>query len=125
LFDEQIFIFAPGGKDKTRITICSSYITFFESIARRAVTMVYFEGEMWRRCGMPPKIRVLKAKLRKAGFTSRPGKGSHTVFTHPDLPGARLVLAGSDGDDAQRYQIADVQEMLEKLHDKQRWEERK
>jgi predicted RNA binding protein YcfA (HicA-like mRNA interferase family) len=74
---------------------------------------------------MPPKIRELKAKLRKAGFTSRPGKGSHIVFTHPDLPGDRLVLAGSDGDDAQRYQIADVQDILEKLRSKQRREEKK
>lgn len=74
---------------------------------------------------MPPKIRELKAKLRKAGFTSRPGKGSHIVFTHPDLPADRLVLAGSDGDDAQRYQIADVQDILEKLRSKQRREEKK
>jgi predicted RNA binding protein YcfA (HicA-like mRNA interferase family) len=95
-----------------------------QGIARGATTMIYLE-ETWRRSGeMPPKIRELKAKLRKAGFTSRPRKGSHTVFTHADLPGARLVLAGSDGDDAQRYQIADVQDMLEKLCAKQRREER-
>jgi predicted RNA binding protein YcfA (HicA-like mRNA interferase family) len=74
---------------------------------------------------MPPKIRELKAKLRKAGFTSRPGKGSHRVFTHPDLPRARLVLAGSDGDDAQRYQIDDVLEILEQLHARQRREGKK
>jgi hypothetical protein len=35
------------------------------------------------------------------------------------------VLAGSDGADAQRYQIADVQDILEKLRSKQRREEKK
>lgn len=74
---------------------------------------------------MPPKIRELKARLRKAGFTSRPGKGSHTVFTHPNLPGIRLVLSGNDGNDAQRYQEADVWDTLERLRNKRQWEERK
>ncbi len=69
---------------------------------------------------MPVKIRELKARLRKAGFYSRPGKGSHTVWKHPNLPGERLVLSGSDGDDAQRYQEADVQSILEKLREKSR-----
>ena len=69
---------------------------------------------------MPVKIRELKARLRKAGFYSRPGKGSHTVWKHPDLPGVRLVLSGADSDDAQRYQEADVQSTLEKLRDKLR-----
>lgn len=69
---------------------------------------------------MPVKIRELKARLRKAGFYSRPGKGSHTVWKHPNLPGARLVLSGADGDDAQRYQEGDVQSMLDKLQNKSR-----
>jgi predicted RNA binding protein YcfA (HicA-like mRNA interferase family) len=67
---------------------------------------------------VPVKIRELKARLRKAGFYSRPGKGSHTVWKHANLPGVRLVLSGADGDDAQRYQVADVQSNLEKLRDK-------
>ena len=71
---------------------------------------------------MPVKIRELKARLRKAGFYSRPGKGSHTVWKHPGLPGERLVLSGADGDDAQRYQESDVQNMLEKLQNKLRME---
>ena len=87
--------------------------------------MLYLKRRVEEIEEMPPKIRELKAKLRKAGFTSRPGKVSHRVFTHPDLPGARLVLAGSDGDDAQHYQIADVQELLEQLHTQQRQEGRK
>jgi predicted RNA binding protein YcfA (HicA-like mRNA interferase family) len=74
---------------------------------------------------MPQKIRELKARLRKAGFTFRPGKGSYIVFRHPHLPGERLVLSGSDGDDAQRYQEKDVQDVLEKLRNKLQWEERK
>jgi predicted RNA binding protein YcfA (HicA-like mRNA interferase family) len=67
---------------------------------------------------VPVKIRELKARLRKAGFYSQPGKGSHTLWKHPDLPGVRLVLSGVDGDDAQSYQEADVQSTLEKLRDK-------
>jgi predicted RNA binding protein YcfA (HicA-like mRNA interferase family) len=74
---------------------------------------------------MPVKIRELKAKLRKAGFYSRPGKGSHTVWKHPNLPGERLVFSGADGDDAQRYQIADVENILDKLREKLRKEREK
>ena len=72
---------------------------------------------------MPVKIRELKAKLRKAGFYPRPGKGSHMVWKHPSLPGERLTLSGADGDDAQRYQIADVQSILDKLQEKLRKEQ--
>lgn len=71
---------------------------------------------------MPPKIRELKARLRKAGFYSRPGKGSHSVWKHQNLPGARLTLSGSDGDDAQYYQIEDVEGILAKLRAKLRKE---
>ena len=74
---------------------------------------------------MPVKIRELKARLRKVGFYPRPGKGSHTVWKHPRLPGERLVLSGSDGDDAQRYQVEDVQTALERLQDKLRKESEK
>ena len=48
---------------------------------------------------MPKKIRELKAKLLKAGFTHRPGKGSHTVWSHPSLSYS-LILSGKDGADA-------------------------
>lgn len=53
---------------------------------------------------MPRKIRELRADLRKAGFSFRPGKGSHTVWTHVALPGFAVTLSGHDGDDADRYQ---------------------
>ena len=52
--------------------------------------------------------------LRKAGFSSRPGKGSHTFWTHPALT-TRITISGSDGDDAQRYQEARVRDALERL----------
>jgi predicted RNA binding protein YcfA (HicA-like mRNA interferase family) len=57
---------------------------------------------------MPVKIRKLKSILSKAGFAWRPGKGSHTVWTHPALPEEEITLAGKDGDDAKPYQIKDV-----------------
>ena len=68
---------------------------------------------------MPPKIRELKAMLRKAGFSSRPGKVSHTVWEHPALPEDELVLSGKDGNDAQRYQLLDVRNILKKLREVQ------
>jgi predicted RNA binding protein YcfA (HicA-like mRNA interferase family) len=68
---------------------------------------------------MPKKIRELKAILRKAGFSFRPGKGSHTVWIHPALPGDELTLSGGDGNDARPYQEKDVREMLRKLKEVQ------
>jgi predicted RNA binding protein YcfA (HicA-like mRNA interferase family) len=67
---------------------------------------------------MPKKIRELKAMLRKMGFYSRPGKGSHTVWEHPNLPDM-VVLAGADGDDAELYQEKDVRNILRKLKEVQ------
>jgi hypothetical protein len=68
---------------------------------------------------MPPKIRDLKAELRSAGFAERPGKGSHTVWSHPLVP-ERITLSGSDGDDAKRYQERDVRDALAKLREARR-----
>jgi predicted RNA binding protein YcfA (HicA-like mRNA interferase family) len=68
---------------------------------------------------MPKKIRELKAMLRKAGFSTRPGKGSHTVWKHPLLAGT-VTLAGADGDDAQRYQEAAVRKILQQLREVQK-----
>lgn len=57
--------------------------------------------------------------LRKAGFYSRPGKGSHTVWVHPALPRDELTISGGDGDDAKPYQEKDVRKMLRKLNEVQ------
>lgn len=64
---------------------------------------------------MPPKIRQLKASLSKAGFLVRPGKGSHTVWTHPALPALEITLSGKDGDGAEKYQMKLVRDALKAL----------
>ena len=63
---------------------------------------------------MPKKIRELKSLLVKAGFTSSPGKGSHTKWSHPLLPG-KLTLSGKDGADAKPYQEKDVYNAIQKV----------
>jgi predicted RNA binding protein YcfA (HicA-like mRNA interferase family) len=67
---------------------------------------------------MPPKVRELKSKLLKAGFTIRSGKGSHTVWHHPSRPEITVTLSGNDGRDARPYQIDDVQDALRELRRK-------
>jgi predicted RNA binding protein YcfA (HicA-like mRNA interferase family) len=57
---------------------------------------------------MPVKIRKLKAELRKAGFYSRPGKGSHEVWYYPLDHSIHVSLAGNEGNDAKPYQIKEV-----------------
>jgi predicted RNA binding protein YcfA (HicA-like mRNA interferase family) len=68
---------------------------------------------------MPKKIRELKMMLRKAGFVSRPGKGSHTVWTHALLIGT-ITISGADGDDARPYQEKDVRNVLKKVREVQK-----
>jgi predicted RNA binding protein YcfA (HicA-like mRNA interferase family) len=68
---------------------------------------------------MPPKIRQLKARLSKAGFLFRPGKDSHTIWYHPDIPDCTVALSGQDGNDAKPYQIDDVRDALEQLRREQ------
>ena len=65
---------------------------------------------------MPKKIRELKSLLLKAGFSKRPGKGSHTVWRHPLLSGS-VVLSGQDSEDAKPYHEKDVKNALKKLED--------
>ena len=67
---------------------------------------------------MPPKIRQLKATLRKAGFTERKAKGSHTAWKHPVVPGVSVTIAGHDGDDAQEYQIKQVDKAIQQIRGK-------
>jgi len=68
---------------------------------------------------MPKKSRELKTMLRKAGFFSRSGKGSHTIWEHP-LLSDKIALSGTDGDDAKPYQEKKVQEMLTLLKEVQK-----
>lgn len=63
---------------------------------------------------MPKKIRELKQMLRKSGFTERPGKGSHTNWTHPDYAG-RVTIAGKDGSDAKRYLEQEVKSAISEV----------
>ncbi len=62
---------------------------------------------------MPKKIRELKSILKKAGFNllKDRGKGSHTVWEHPNVE-KNVILSGKDGNDAQRYQENRVQEAV-------------
>ncbi len=61
---------------------------------------------------MPKKIRKLKTMLRKAGFAFRPGKGSHTVWSHPKLPDKNVTVSGNDGDDAKEYLEKQVEQAI-------------
>ncbi len=63
---------------------------------------------------MPQKVRELKSTLLSAGFSYRSGKGSHTVWSHPNLDYS-IILSGRDGADAQRYQEQDVRSALQDL----------
>jgi hypothetical protein len=38
-----------------------------------------------------------------------------SIWSHPNFPAIRVTLSGKDGDDAQQYQISDVQDALRKV----------
>jgi predicted RNA binding protein YcfA (HicA-like mRNA interferase family) len=61
---------------------------------------------------MPPKVRELISRLKKAGFVDRGGKGSHRNFTHPNclMP---VTISGNPGDDAKPYQERQVMMAIE------------
>ena len=63
---------------------------------------------------MPKKIREIKAILKKAGFVSRGGKGSHDNWKHPKLS-IVITVARKDGDDAPRYLERKVEKALKAL----------
>ena len=63
---------------------------------------------------MPKKIKELKKMLRKAGFTEKSAKGSHTKWSHPLLSG-KVILSGKDGNDAKPYQEKDVEQAIQKI----------
>ena len=45
----------------------------------------------------------------------RPGKGSHTVWEHPTYPAIKVTISGKDGNDAEPYQVDQVQKALREL----------
>ena len=61
---------------------------------------------------MPAKIRELIAKLERAGFVSRSGKGNHRNFVHPGVS-RPITISGRLGDDARPYQIRAVRRAVE------------
>lgn len=61
---------------------------------------------------MPPKIRELVAKLEKAGFANRGGKGSHRNYVHPRVS-KPITVSGKLGDDAKLYLTKAVQKAIE------------
>ncbi len=65
---------------------------------------------------MPPKIRELRSRLSRAGFSLVRTRGSHTVWNHPSLP-EPVVIAGND---AKPYQVRDVEDALKTLKDQER-----
>lgn len=67
---------------------------------------------------MPLKVKKLKSELRKEGFYSRPGKGSHVVFFHEADPSLRVTVSGRDGDDADAYQVYQVKRALKRIKEK-------
>ena len=62
---------------------------------------------------MPKKICELKAMLKKSGFVllKDRGKGSHTVWEHPNVRN-NVILSGKNGKDAQKYQEKRVNEAI-------------
>ncbi len=69
---------------------------------------------------MPPKYRSLKAEMMKEGAVFRPGKGSHTIWTHHLVPEASVTLSGQDGDDARDYHVREVRAVLAKVREAKR-----
>ena len=63
---------------------------------------------------MPKKIRELKSMLKKAGFSMKPAKGSHTKWQHPLLSQV-IVISGKDGSDAKPYLEKQVLTALKRL----------
>ena len=63
---------------------------------------------------MPKKIRELKKMLKKAGFSQRTGKGSHTNWFHPFYSG-RITISGKDGADARDYQEKEVFQAIKEV----------
>lgn len=64
---------------------------------------------------VPPKIRQLKAALRKSGAYQVSQEGSHTKWKHALVPAKIFILSGHDGDDAKPYQEKAVRDLLRQI----------
>lgn len=58
------------------------------------------------------KLRELRAVLRRGGFVVRQNGTSHQVWTNPYQPSCAIVLAGSDGQEAHKYQVKRVRRVV-------------
>jgi hypothetical protein len=63
---------------------------------------------------VPRKLRQLRADLARSDYVldTKHGKGSHTWWVHPKIPGSPINLADKDGADAKPYQERDVADAL-------------
>ncbi len=57
------------------------------------------------------KLRVVRAELRQLGFKVRSGRGSHEIWSDPMLPRRRIVLSGSNSNDAKPYQVTRMRKL--------------
>jgi predicted RNA binding protein YcfA (HicA-like mRNA interferase family) len=66
---------------------------------------------------LPRKKRQIKQDLRQLGFieNARGGKGSHSKWTHPLLPGFTVVVSGHDGEGAKPYDETAVRQAIKLL----------
>ncbi|MEF2276877.1 type II toxin-antitoxin system HicA family toxin [Deinococcus sp. YIM 134068] len=58
---------------------------------------------------MPRKIRDLIRELERAGFELRSVRGSHRKYVRGEVT---VIISGSAGDDAKKYQERAVQDAL-------------
>lgn len=73
---------------------------------------------------MPRKIRDLESELAQAGFSRKPGKGSHRKWQHPLVPGS-FTMSGNPGDDAAMWKEQMVREWIGKARTAEDAEKRK
>lgn len=67
---------------------------------------------------MARKKRHIRADLAREGFSNCGGKGDHTVWVHPLMPGPGHVSVDSkDGDDAKPYDECNLRRALHDLEE--------
>ena len=74
---------------------------------------------------MPRQVRQLRADLKSNGFMldTKRGKGSHTWWVHPS--GARVNIAGHDGDDGDDAKPYQERQVRDAIHEAQRRQQQK